>query len=111
MEEMSQDISQLALALSKAQGELTPALKDSANPFFKSKYADLASIIEAGKGPLAKHELCITQIMQDNDPATLTMITILGHSSGQWMRSKMIMSKIMPPNEKKGEPARQMTAQ
>ena len=39
----SDTIGALALALSKAQADITGALKDSANPFFKSKYADLAS--------------------------------------------------------------------
>ena len=36
----SESINELAKALSAAQGEITGALKDSANPFFKSKYAD-----------------------------------------------------------------------
>ena len=41
--ETSLEIGELAAALAIAQGEITGALKDSANPFFKSKYADLAS--------------------------------------------------------------------
>ena len=34
----SDNLNELALALAKAQGEISPAIKDSANPFFKSKY-------------------------------------------------------------------------
>ena len=39
----SDSIKNLATALSKVQGKLTYAKKDSANPFFKSRYADLES--------------------------------------------------------------------
>ena len=41
----SESISNLAAALSVVQGELRPAEENARNPFFKSKYADLASII------------------------------------------------------------------
>ena len=43
----SETIGALAAALSKAQADITGALKDSSNPFFKSKYADLASCWDA----------------------------------------------------------------
>ena len=43
----SESIKELATALAKAQGEIKGALKDSQNPFFKSKYADLAEISAA----------------------------------------------------------------
>ena len=43
----SESIGKLAEALSKAQGKMKGAAKDSANPFFKSRYADLASIWDA----------------------------------------------------------------
>ena len=38
---------QIASALVKAQKEFGPALKSSTNPHFKSRYADLASCVEA----------------------------------------------------------------
>ena len=43
----SESIAKLATALSIVQGKLTYAKKDSANPFFKSKYADLESVWDA----------------------------------------------------------------
>ncbi len=58
----SPEINELAAALAKAQGEMGGALKDSANPFFKSKYADLSSVWEACRAPLAKYGLSIVQI-------------------------------------------------
>lgn len=84
----SVQINELASALSKAQGEITPAIKDSSNPFFKSKYADLASVWQACKDPLSKHGLAVIQAMDYKD-GQLMLITTLAHSSGQWVRSFM----------------------
>lgn len=57
----SEQINEIATALAKAQGEMGAALKDATNPFFKSKYADLASVWDACRGPLTKHGLSIAQ--------------------------------------------------
>jgi len=82
----SEQINELASALSKAQGEITPAIKDSKNPFFKSNYADLSSIWNACKEALSKNGLAILQTM-DYLEGQLTLLTTLAHASGQWMRS------------------------
>ena len=47
MLEISNEIAELASALSKAQGEMGSAKKGADNPFFKSKYADLSEVIKA----------------------------------------------------------------
>ena len=60
----SDNIAELAAALSKAQGEITGALKDSSNPFFKSKYADLASCWDACRKQLAANGLSVIQTTQ-----------------------------------------------
>lgn len=92
----SEHIDQLILALSKAQGEMKHASKESTNPYFKSKYADLPSIIDACKIALSKHELAIIQTIDNTNE--LSLITWLGHSSGQWMTSKMpILAKDNTP--------------
>ena len=57
----SESIAALAAALSKAQASITGALKDSANPFFKSKYADLASCWDACRKPLTDNGLAVIQ--------------------------------------------------
>lgn len=93
----SEQINELASALAKAQGEITGALKDSANPFFKSKYADLASCWDACRGPLSKHGLAVFQAAEttnelqgvQRDEVHLALTTTLAHSSGQWMRSTL----------------------
>jgi hypothetical protein len=82
----SENINELACALSKAQGELSPAIKDSKNPFFKSNYADLSSVWNACQEPLSKNGLAIIQTMDMKDGQSV-LITTLAHSSGQWVRS------------------------
>lgn len=82
----SQDVTELAKALSKAQGEMEGAAKNSSNPHFKSKFADLASCWDACREPLYNHGLSITQTMMPIEGGTILVTTLL-HASGQWMRS------------------------
>ena len=83
--EQSTEIGALAEALAKAQGKITGALKDSANPFFKSKYADLASVWDACREQLAANGLAVVQV-NGNEAERVTVTTTLIHSSGQWVR-------------------------
>lgn len=80
----SELIDKIAPALVKAQGELKHALKDSTNPHFKSKYADLGSVWAAVKPALMKHELAALQDCGalENHVSVGTRII---HSSGQWL--------------------------
>lgn len=84
----SENINEISTALSKAQGEMPAAIKDSTNPFFKSKYADFGSVKEAAQPSLSKYGLCVVQTT-DIIPGTnqVVLISILAHSSGQWFRS------------------------
>lgn len=84
----SEQINELATALAKAQGQISPAIKDSSNPFFKSKYADLSSVWNACKDPLSTNGLAVLQTMDYRDNQ-LFLVTTLAHSSGQWMRSSI----------------------
>lgn len=87
----SEQINELASALNKAQAEMGGAVKDSSNPFFKSKYADLASVIEACKEELTKHGLSISQLVTSDEQGKSYVETVLLHSSGQWIASKMLL--------------------
>lgn len=87
----SDDIKELALALSKTQSVLKGALKDSNNPFFKSKYADLASVWEACREPLAANGLSVVQMPCNDTPDSVALETILMHTSGQWISSVFSM--------------------
>ena len=81
----SEQINELATALSKAQGCIKPAIKDSTNPFFKSQYADLASVWEACRKPLAENGLSVVQTIDGNDKLETTLL----HSSGQFISSTL----------------------
>jgi hypothetical protein len=107
--QMSEQINELAAALSKAQSKITGALKDSANPFFKSKYADLASCWDAAREHLTANGLSVVQGTMSGEPVTIRWETtnersgevtkysaatheivitgVLMHSSGQWIKS------------------------
>lgn len=86
----SESINELAAAMAKAQGAIQHAAKDAANPFFKSKYADLASCWDACRKPLSDNGLAIMQL-PTCDGATATVETILTHSSGQWISESLTM--------------------
>jgi len=84
----SESIGELAKALALAQGEIKGAVKDSENPFFKSKYADLASVRDACQQALSKNGLAIVQVPGTliTEHATIVSIeTLLMHSSGEWV--------------------------
>lgn len=82
----SESIGKLALALSKAQAVMRPAVKDAENPFFKSNYADLESVWNAIREPLAQNELSVSQLTSYNDEAKHYCInTLLMHSSGEYI--------------------------
>ena len=86
----SETIGQLALALSKAQGQMKFAAKDANNPFFKSKYADLASVIEAIKVPLSANGIAFVQATDFEDSAVIVE-TVLMHESGEWISGRLRM--------------------
>lgn len=85
---MSPSIGKLAGALAKAQGQIRGAIKDSENPYFKSSYADLASVWEACRDALSKNDLAVIQTTEP-DERGIVVVTTLAHSSGEWMRGKL----------------------
>lgn len=93
----SEQIQDLAAALAKAQGTMGGALKDSANPFFKSKYADLESVWNACRKALAENGLSVVQSASTAEGG-VAVTTMLLHSSGQWMRDTLpLHPKDMSP--------------
>ena len=86
----SDQINELALALSKAQSLIRGVMEDSMNPHFKNKYASLQSVIDAIREPLAQHQLAVTQLLTDISCETMDFVTIetvIMHGSGQWLSS------------------------
>jgi hypothetical protein len=91
---MSASIAELAKALCKAQGKMKHAIKDANNPFFRSKYADLASVVEASRPALTENGLSVVQYTDGN-----VLFTMLLHSSGEWIRGSI---PLKPMRQAKG---------
>ena len=92
--ENSEEIDKLAIALAKFQGSLEqPSLnsevkvRTKTGGEYKFKYADLSECKRAAKQPLADNELAVCQLIEDD----YSIRTILLHSSGQWISSKVRM--------------------
>lgn len=91
--EMSEPIAALLEALAKAQAAMENAKKESNNPHFNRRYADLASVLDAVRATLASNGLSIIQAPSYHQ-GTVTVLTMLGHSSGQWMRNRLRMTLV-----------------
>lgn len=84
---MNEPIDKLAPAVIKAQGLIEGAIKDSNNPHFKSKYADLSSVWAAIKPALQACGLGVLQPLVEAPAGHVGVNTILVHESGQTLSS------------------------
>lgn len=105
MEYQSKDITELAKELISVQAEIAPAKKDATNPFCKSRYATLNSVMEACRGALLNHGIWLTQIPvpapEMYGPGYLALLTKLTHSkTGQWQSSLIVAP--LPKNDPQG---------
>lgn len=98
---MSEATNEFLTALVAMQAELPVIIKNAENPHFHSKFADLASIVQATRPILAKHGFAITQApgyrAETGDP---TLSTVLWHASGS-IRSDMLL--CMAKNDPQGQ--------
>ena len=83
----SQDFGELAKALAKAQSQMGTVVKGKSNPFFKSKYADLAQITEAVFAVLPQEGVATTQVVMEPKDGEQRVATVLMHPSNQWVAS------------------------
>lgn len=91
MNSMSEQVNELAKALSTVQSTMKAAKKDSTNPFFKSKYADLSSVWDACREELTKNGLSVCQTMEATEQGAGLRTTLL-HTSGQWMSGVLVLN-------------------
>jgi len=84
----SDQINEIHAAYSKAQGAMIGAHKGTDNPFFKSRYSDLASVMEAIRKPFADNGLSFIQAPSFSD-GKVSITTRIMHSSGQWYQSTL----------------------
>ena len=105
----SDSIANLTLALSIVQGKMTHAIKDSANPFFKSKYADLESVWDVCRILLSENGLAVMQFPGDinfvqlekengdiNIATKMSLTTIISHKSGEFISQEMSVPVTKP---------------
>jgi len=85
----SEQISELAAALAKAQGAMEGVIKASTNPFFKSRYADLAAVVNAVRAPFSANGLSFVQLPRVSGGEGVIIETVLLHASGQWISSEI----------------------
>ena len=94
------NLNELFSALAKAQGNMTNAEKNTDNAYLKSKYADLASVVDAARPHLAENGLCVIQRIVSID-GEAHLVTTLGHSSGQNIESAIKIEVKADPNNPK----------
>ena len=91
----SNAIDALAADLATAQLEMSGAKRDSDNPYFKSRYADLASVRDACLRALNAHGISVTQwprLVSVGDHEWMVEVeTRLTHASGQWMADTLAL--------------------
>lgn len=101
----SQEISKLAKALIAVQRELSPAMKDSKNPFVNSHYASLNSVMQACREALLQNGIWLTQLPVpapvELGAGYIGLVTKLTHAeSGQWQSSFIVAP--LPKNDPQG---------
>ena len=84
---------ELAKALATAQQAMTHASKGNVNPHFRSRYADLASVIDASRQALAECGLAVTQhtvpLYQSELGIMCELETVVSHASGEWCSARV----------------------
>lgn len=92
---MSDETNEIFKAIFMMQSNLVHANKDSNNPFFKSKYADLTACIDAARPHLANNGLAVVQFPTiANNPDHCALTTMITHSSGQYVSNVMEMKPV-----------------
>ena len=93
----SPSIKNIATALIVFQTKVKPIKKEEINPFFKSKYANLESILEGAKTPLIESGLSVTQLPDGDGLTTMVM----HGESGEWLSAtyKLLLTKQDPQGQ------------
>jgi hypothetical protein len=93
------NINELAAALAKAQGRMANAVMNRTNPHFKSRYADLSSVLDAIREPLSAAGLSVVQTMHFTEGGMMVLRTTLMHSSGQSIFTEYPLPPTQKPHE------------
>lgn len=83
--EKSESIVELSKAMTEFQKEVKQPFKDKNNPFFKSKYVPLESVVEAITDIAPNHGISFTQWALNDENGMVGISTLLMHESGEWI--------------------------
>lgn len=83
-------------ALAAAQAEFRPVVKNCVNPVFKSKYADLQSILDATRPALNRHGLFLFQRVASSKDG-VSVETCVTHASGGTLSSGVLFIPVVNP--------------
>lgn len=78
----------LFAAIAQAQGEVENATKSATNPHFKSRYADLAEVLNTVRPTFARHGLAIVQSVS-TEQQLVTVATTIAHKEGGFVTSSL----------------------
>lgn len=81
----SEQIGELVAALAKAQSEFTAAVKDSENPYYNSKYADLNAVINAVRPALNKNGIAMMHNLESDLERQVAIVTVGLYCGEQFM--------------------------
>jgi cytochrome c1 len=90
----------LYAALAAAQAEMGRAMKDTNNPHFKSKYADLASVCDACMPALSRHGIAVLQPPYDDETGRYVKTIFVHGDSGETAECRVPL--IIQKNDMQG---------
>jgi hypothetical protein len=90
----SESIDQVSAALSALQGEILDAPKEQQG--YGYRYADLATVLQIVRPLAARHGLCVMQEAYTADTGSVSVLTRLAHSSGQWIEAGPLTMEVQP---------------
>lgn len=98
----STETAELAKALLNVQRQMSPATKDGKNPFTKSSYATLNSVMESCRDALLNNNIWLCQyLVPVETPDCIGLMTKLTHTeSGQWQSSLAVVP--LPKSDPQG---------
>ena len=99
---MSESIKEITVALIAAQSELPKLSKDKINPFFKSRYVSLDTVMPEALKILNKNGMALTQTVGTAEDGGSTLSTTILHSSGEWISDTQPLLLVKPDPQGQG---------
>lgn len=89
----SESIVEISKAMAEFQKEVKQPFKDADNPFFKSKYVPLESVVEAITDIAPKHGISFMQWPRNDESGQVGVSTLVTHTSGEFIEFDPVFMK------------------